>query len=121
MEWPKDRSPMDFEDLVSPIVSALLETHDIRRNGESDVDWFGPDLGAPEKAICLSPVERLTKANLDSEFESQGRGALEIIVSIAIQLGIEQGRRIAETDHKWLEKIEALAKKEAPDAGSEAS
>lgn len=105
--WPTDGKPADFSDLVAPIVKAIKFTHTLdRQNTDKDVPWDGPNIGASELACCFDPLYALSAEMLAYDEEDQGRDALEVIIGIALQIGIEQGRRIENTSsHREHEKF----------------
>jgi len=118
IEWPKDRNEIaSFEDLTAPIVRALAIAIGRRMvhivgdgpNGSkfdcgncsaamTDIDYDGYNIGEDALACCHDPETRLKADNLRYEFEGQGRNPVDVIVSLAIQVGIEQGRRIERRD-----------------------
>ncbi len=77
-----------------------------RRNRSKDFDYQGYTQGKNELACCLDPETIFTAENLRYDKENQGRDALEVAVSVAVQLGIEQGRRIEKEENG--EKIKLL-------------
>lgn len=94
--WPSDGSPIDMDKLVKPVVHAVNQLYKLERNNPGkDVDWDGPNLGYPELAVSSEPKERLSAKELQWIENDQGRSALEEVVILAIQLGIEQGRRLS--------------------------
>jgi hypothetical protein len=93
----------DFEELVAPVVKALKAAYGLRRKPLADIKWEGPEL--EQYCYSMPPAERLTAENLRYSQEDQGRSALEEIIGIAVALGIQQGRNIAEHEHKVIELI----------------
>lgn len=81
-QWPTDGSPVRFDDLLTPCRNALWK-------GE----YQGYDIGERDKACCLSPDETLSPEGLDRARE-RGQDRAAVVLSVAIQLGIEQGRRL---------------------------
>jgi hypothetical protein len=69
-----------------------------RKNASRSIPWTGYDVGEDTKVGCFSPHEALAKNNLAFQEEDQGRDALDALIQIAIQLGIEQGRRLERAD-----------------------
>lgn len=65
-----------------------------RTNESSDVPYGGYDIGRDERAGSFSPAERLTAEQLRYDELDQGRDAATVILGLAVQLGVEQGRRI---------------------------
>ncbi len=101
--WPKDDKTVSFHEVTDPIMEALKFTHSIKRkNTAMDVPWKGLDIGESQKATCFVPDENLTADSLAFQLEDQGRTALEVIIGIAVQLGMEQGRRVERGDRTSL-------------------
>jgi len=100
-QWPENDEPAEFGEIAKPILKAIRFAYRIRRrNKDKDIPWIGLDLGQDEKVTCIRPMDLLTVDGLAFSLEDQGRNTLEEIVSLAIQLGIEQGRRIEKTRRK---------------------
>lgn len=101
--WPSDGGPLDFEEIARPILHAIRFAYDMqRRDRRRNIPWRGPEIGKRDRACCLGAAERLKAGRLAYAEDDQGRDALEEIVQLAIQLGIEQGRRIARSDESEL-------------------
>lgn len=99
-EWPEGNKPAKFS-LVEPIVKAIRKAYVIGRRATADISWTGPsEIGWFAQGGCLSPAEALRAEQLRYDEEKQNRTALEVIVGIAIHLGIEQGRRLTLKDLK---------------------
>ena len=96
MEWPKDRrEPVDFDDLARPVVDAIKSAYDLKRkNRGRDIPWTGPPVGKSEAATCCDHAELLSAEGMGWQEDDQGFEAIEVIVAIALRLGIEQGRRV---------------------------
>ena len=93
--WPADDKPHDFEDLCDPVIRAIRFAYKLeRKNKGKNVPWNGPSFGIDCAASCLPPHEALRASRLKYAEEDQGRDPLVQIISLALQLGIEQGRRI---------------------------
>lgn len=106
-EWPKERS-VNFDDLVNPIVKAIKFAYTIRRkNLSKDIPYDGYERNSM-LAGCLPIGEALSVKGLEFDLEDQGRTAIEVIVGLAIQLGIEHGQRLAKAEHKKRMKLFAL-------------
>lgn len=91
-QWPKDNKPAQFSDLVDPVIKGIRFAYSMKRRNETRrIPWTGPDTG--KSAVTPPPKEWLSRDSLAWDLEDQGRDALEILVGIAVQLGIEQGRR----------------------------
>jgi hypothetical protein len=95
-DWPKDNAPATFTDITAPVLRAVRYAYDLHRvNIDKDVPWEGLDIGERSKACSFSPPEALAAGYLAYSMEEQDRSALEVIIGVAVQLGIEQGRRMA--------------------------
>lgn len=93
--WPKDGSTVQFSDLVTSIEHAMRFAYILkRRNVSKNIPWSGYDIGDDMKTTSPSPADALTKDSLAWQLD-QGREAMEVILSFAVQLGIEQGKRCA--------------------------
>ncbi len=94
-KWPKGNKPTQFSDLTDAVTKGIRFAYSLkRRNRDRSVPWTGPDSGQSIKATCPTPEEWLSKKSLAFNLEDQGRDALDVLVAIAVQLGIEQGRRM---------------------------
>jgi hypothetical protein len=85
-KWPRDGSPVKFEELAKPVRAAL-----------DGGKYEGLDIGLNEKAGCPSPAWSLSPRGLRSH-EEQGRDRTDVLLMTAVQLGIEQGRRLYRRD-----------------------
>lgn len=96
--FPDNGRPLSFEELTEPVCKAIRFAYGLKRkNRDKDIAWSGPTL---RSANALPPEEALKSENLLYCEEDQGRDALMEIVGLAIQLGIEQGRRITMTGNE---------------------
>lgn len=93
-DWPADDKPANFEDVAYPFVKAVKFAYDIKRkNVNKSIPYNGYENG--NLASCPSINTLFTAESLKYDLEDQGRDALTVIINAAIQVGIEQGRRIA--------------------------
>jgi hypothetical protein len=100
-KWPEGNKTADFSDIAGPLVAALKFCYTLhRRNRNKNVPYKGFNIGDRQRACCLDADEALTAKNLRYNDEDQGRDAVTTIISLAIQLGIEQGRRITMNDYE---------------------
>lgn len=102
--WPEDGGPLGFEDLTRPVLHAIRFAYDLkRRDRRRNIPWRGPEIvDTGTLACCPTISERLKAHRLAYSEEDQGRDTLEEVVGAAIQLGIEQGRRIAKSSEQKL-------------------
>lgn len=97
--WPKNGSVVPFSELVESVKKALLFGYCMRRkNQDKDIPYTGYCIGKDLLATCLTPEERLKVESLKYDLEDQGRDLIDVLLGLAIQLGIEQGKRIMEKD-----------------------
>lgn len=94
-KWPAGGEPATFERLVGPVRDALEQAYTmVRKDRRRGIRWNGPPIGEAERAMCLEFDDALRASSLKESEIDQGRDALDTILGIALQLGIEQGRRI---------------------------
>lgn len=94
-QWPKENGTVGFCEITDPIIKALKFAYKLqRRNLKKDIPWSGLDIGEDLLSSNFGPDQTLSYESLSFNQEDQGRNALEMIVGIAVQLGIEQGRRM---------------------------
>lgn len=104
-EWPEDPiETVDLEDLVEPIVKSLLSAYDIERKSLSAIPYSGYNIGGEELISGSSPEEMLRPEDLRIAWQN-GKMAYHALFSIAVQLGIEQGRRLERK--RWFSLIDA--------------
>jgi len=92
--WPSDGSPVGFTSIVEPLRDVVRQLYKLERRPLKNVDYKGFDLGQQEKVVCLRPHDALTAENLRYSEEDQGRDPITEVLCLAVQLGIEQGRRL---------------------------
>lgn len=98
LEWPSDGSPLSFDQITTPILAAIRQAFTLaRKDRRKSIKWTGPEIGKGEQACSLLAAERLKATNLVYAENDQGRDALEEIVGLAVQLGMEQGRRVGKS------------------------
>lgn len=112
-KWPKNNKAADFDELCKPVIKAVKEAYNLKRK-EKDIKWTGLPIGQTEAAGCPEFSEALSAEGLAYHGE-RGREPIDVIISIAIQLGIEQGRRmtaeIYEKEIKYMKAMEEAWKK----------
>lgn len=94
-EWPKDNEIAKFGDIADPVVEALkiaIKKGDKVYN--EGIEWTGFTQGSFTAATVPDPSFALHAKNLTYSKKEQGRDVFTEIISIAVQLGIEQGRRM---------------------------
>jgi hypothetical protein len=92
--WPEEELPADFFDIVEPLMEAMKVGYTLRRRIQAkSIPYDGYDLGAREQKHYGSIEDMLSEEGIQAE-DKEDRTLLETFLSIAVLLGIEQGRRI---------------------------
>lgn len=87
-----DAKPFDFGEMADACRRALEFGFKLEpKNKGKNIPWTGPDY---KHANHFAPREALKAERLRYAEEDQGRDKLDEIISVILQLGIEQGRRI---------------------------
>jgi len=113
MKWPKDESKtIPFRDLARCVRNAFLQGANWERiNKSKNIKWTGPPQGKYSAVVSLAFGVSLRAKTLRVDEEDQGRDFLDRIIGIAIQLGVEQGRRIHNEKNKsWVNMMKMLVK-----------
>jgi hypothetical protein len=100
LKWASNDKPARFDQLSDALVALMSELYpevDFE-DAKPDPTWRGPSLGMREAAIAVDPEKRFSKDYLEWLLESQNRTALGAVIDLALQLGIEQGRRLETSD-----------------------
>ena len=92
--WPDENGTVQFHELCEPVEDAIRQLYRLRFRGYRDVNWKGYNIGKRDLACSFSPSKALNASNLRYSQTDQGRTPLGEIVGVAIQTGIEQGRRV---------------------------
>lgn len=96
-EW---NGAAQFDDLVQPILSAIRFAYSLRRkNRDKNIPYDGYDRPSILH-VCPSVTETFSSDYLTEVEEDQGRTALDEIIAVAVQIGIEQGRRLEKAENK---------------------
>ena len=112
-DWPENDELMRFEDLSKPVEDLVRQAYSLRRKPaiKEGLGWKGPSLPESMAATCLDFAETISAEGLRYNDEEQGRDPLITIIGIAVQLGIEQGRRISSGEVKDLrERLDIMRK-----------
>lgn len=93
--WPDKLKPIDIEALSKPLRKAFLQTVSLKKKQPISITYTGPEvtnnLGA--LAVCPGAKERLMQDSLEYNKE-RGRDSLDMLILLALQLGMEQGMRL---------------------------
>lgn len=113
VDWPTDDRNLSFWELTNPVCAAIKKIYSLKRKNHGDIEWTGPSTPEFLLSTSLTFEERLSKTMLDYDEHEQGRDPLEILVGIAVQLGMEQERRIkaCSTDQGLVEIARSLLKR----------
>ena len=105
--WRIDGKPEEFAHIADPCIEAMrFAIKNGKRVNKTGIKWTGLGLGEKDRCTCIEPSEWLDAHNLNFAWEEHNQDAIERIIIIAIQLGVEQGRRLQKTD--TLEKVKEL-------------
>lgn len=99
-QWLSNNAPADFEELIKECKDTLLQGIKYERiNTDKDIKWNGHTTTNPyNRHVSLDPDFQLKAKHMKEVLEAQGRDFIDIILGLAISLGIEQGRRITLTN-----------------------
>ena len=105
-DWPENDKVLSFWELTDPVVDLVRQAYSLRRKAaiKKGLDWKGPSLPKSLAASSFPFDEKVSAENLRYDEEEQGRDPLTVIIGIAVQLGIEQGRRISAAEMNQLKK-----------------
>ena len=97
-KWPKDLTKtVYFDDLIEPIKKVLLFI--LKNGGKKIADdvvipYNGYNIGQDDLVCAFDPVSKFAPKQRIYDRDNQGRDIFDLLIGIAVQLGIEQGRRI---------------------------
>jgi len=98
-DWPANNALVDFSALVGPLAEWLRAWHD----GKTPAPYDGFNIGQRE-LVCAPPADEALAQLLTGEglayHRGQGRDVLGVVIGLAVQLGIEQGRRLLYDDQQ---------------------
>ncbi len=109
-DWPDNDETLDFSDLTEPIVDLIRQAYWLNsaHSTKKGLVWRGPSLPKSLAATCHPYDEALSAERLRYNDSEQGIDPLMVIVGIAVQLGIEQGRRMNASKVSLTQQIESL-------------
>lgn len=97
LDWPSNDEPAPeiCNSLCKPIRLALNQVVSVKR-GVADklVTWSGPKDIPCVAAVSVSPDVALSDMKFRDNRRIDGMDVVDIIILLAVQLGIEQGRRL---------------------------
>lgn len=93
--WPDKLKPADIESLSKPLRKAFLQAVSLKKTQPTSITYGGPEVTNNLGALAVGPSakERLTEEGLAYDKE-RGRDALDVMILLALQLGMEQGMRL---------------------------
>lgn len=92
--WPDDMETVGADKIVEPLIKVIQQAFELKpkKLPTGGIQWDGLDFGHPSAGWHKDPQEALSPAGLKSAIED-GDGVLAQIFLVALNLGIEQGRR----------------------------
>lgn len=92
--WPANDEPSSFYTILYPLRRAFdFGATWERKNADQDVPWTGLGIGKDLLVSDFDADEKLKAERIRYGAEEQDRDFVSTILGLAIQLGIEQGRR----------------------------
>lgn len=95
--WPDDNKCLNIEEIIDPLVDIIYQAYKIEAypNRKTPLKYDGPSIGPHFGALAVGhdAPEQFLPENVEYDDE-RGRDVLHIVLRVAIQLGMEQGRRI---------------------------
>ena len=93
MEWPEGDLPVSLDELAAPLRKLLEDAYTMeRRDPETDIAWLGAT--SPDFMSTMSYDEHLSAEGLRSAEQEHGQDALDVIITMNLEIGMEQGRRM---------------------------
>ncbi len=103
MEWPKKQPVRFLEWIVDPLVSALRQGYRLQRRKRQTLVYEGLDVISTQsnlaRRLSARPYRTFDPEMLQQQ-EEEGRDLLWVIINLAVQLGVEQGRRLERRNSK---------------------
>jgi hypothetical protein len=97
--WPADGSYVPAEQLVEGVLKLLRDTYKLQRKGRTVPPYVGYGLGT--KDLAGQPnVDEQFQPDMLAYHRARGRDILDIAAYMLLNLGIEQGRRLAAEDSR---------------------
>lgn len=95
LQWPDNpRQLVSYDDIVKPIRAILNKGYRLTRKADvQEFDYDGLEIGAFELQHHTSNRFRFTKAHLEHEDKHGQNKLIDVLIHVAVLLGIEQGRR----------------------------
>jgi len=93
-QWPEnEKQIVPFEDLISPVVDAVFNVYELKRKHEDGIPYDGYNIGKTSLAGSHDPQVLLEKDGLEYWAE-RGLTPMHLLLTVAFQLGMEQGIRL---------------------------
>lgn len=94
-KWPKNNVPVSFDILADSICNSIRQAYELKRiNSSIPIPYEGYELPDNQLITNSKIREQLKPENIAWLKEDQFMDELQILIGIALSLGIEQGRRV---------------------------
>lgn len=105
-DWPEE-GMVDIEDLLSPLQDLIRRNVDWKMKEDNSVigEYDGYKTGSA--AATFDPVWNLSKEGLEYN-EERGRDFFDVVMTVAFQLGFEQGKRSEAPDSEIFKRMNEM-------------
>lgn len=96
MKWPEDpKSSVEIDKICEPLRHAFNQIVVLRRHANTlPIEWTGFDDIPSIAHMCVPPDKSFSDMRFRENRRCDGMDVLDIVIQLAVQLGIEQGRRL---------------------------
>jgi hypothetical protein len=102
-DWPEDETKtIAMEDAIEPICKAVRSGYTLRRNNLKSIPYDGYNVGVQALLCGRDPTYTLSEEGL-AYHKNNGRDLLNVLMSIAFQIGFENGQRFERKDKPILD------------------
>lgn len=91
--WPDKGQPGNFEDMVAAFCQLVNSAFILQRKPDAELTYHGHDIGRLTATHALPVSEALSPETIAYREANQGRDLLDQLLSVIVQVSIEQGRR----------------------------
>ena len=109
-EYEPPNTPFAFDEMLDAFREAVkysLVVEDKENIG--DIPWNGPEITHYSLLACGFNVEASLSEEIREYHAERGRSTLDVILGCAIRLGIEQGRRMCQSEIDALQSLLDIA------------